>query len=509
VKLGIDFGTTRIIVAAADRGNYPIIDFDTPDGTCGWFPSLIAVRGAEVRFGWDAWRMQTEPDWTILRSVKRRLEQSGTGTRLTIGGHEFLLVDLIGGLTRTLYEALRVRFGANVPLEAMLGVPANANGNQRFLTMDAFQNAGFQVMGLLNEPSAAAIEYGHRQKMKGRLLVYDLGGGTFDASLVEMADGVHTVLAADGISNFGGDDFDLALAELAVGKEGLYSLTIAELFLLLDECRRQKEALHSNSRRIVLDLDTIRDGMGQTTVAVGDFYEVCRPLLEESVRIAARLADKREIEALYVTGGGSELPPVARLLREEFGRKVKRSEYMRSATAIGLAIQADAESGYKLREMFHRNFAVWRESEAGARMILDRIFARGTRLPEVGEPRVTVRRVYRPIHNVGNFRYLEASQINAENLPKGDIMVWDEIRFPFDPDLADATSLESIPVHKSPNAETQEIEELYTCDPAGAVTVKIRNVTSNYEREFRLGRWRAKEPMARSGTRTRTHRATS
>jgi molecular chaperone DnaK (HSP70) len=373
--------------------------------------------------------------------------------------------------------------------------------------MDAFHNAGFQVVGLLNEPSAAAIEYGHRQKMKGRLLVYDLGGGTFDASLVDLEEGVHTVLDAGGISNFGGEDFDLALAELAAGKEGMYSLTLAELFRLLEECRRQKEALHPNSRRIVVDLDTAREGMGQATVAVGDFYELCRPLLEESVRITARLAEGRDIEALYVTGGGSELPLVARVLREEFGRKVKRSEYTRSATAIGLAIQADAESGYKLREMFHRNFAVWRESEAGTRMILDPIFPRGTSLPAAGEPAIMVSRVYRPVHNVGDFRYLEAGLIDGEKQPKGDITVWDEIRFPFDPELAEMASLENVPVRQSPCAETQEIEELYTCDAAGVVTVKIRNITTNYEREYRLGRWSGKEPVVRPGARKRTQKA--
>ncbi len=507
--MGIDFGTTRIIAAVADRGNYPIVDFETPDGPCGWIPSLIAARGGEVRFGWDAWRLQAEPDWTIQRSVKRHLERCGPGTHLAIGDHDFLLVDLIGGLARALYGALRARFGAAEPLQVMLGVPANANGNQRFLTMDAIRNAGFQVLGLLNEPSAAAIEYGHRNKIKGRLLVYDLGGGTFDASLVEMGEGVHTVLDADGIADFGGDDFDLALAELAAGKEGLYSLTLAEVFRLLEECRRQKEALHPNSRRIVVDLDAAREGMGQATVAVGDFYELCRPMLEESVRIAARLADGRDVEALYVTGGGSELPPVTRVLREQFGRKVKRSEYMRSATAIGLAIQADAESGYKLREMFHRNFAVWRESEEGACLMLDPIFTRGTRLPAEGEPGIMASRHYRPVHNIGDFRYLEASHINEKNQPTGDITVSDEIRFPFDPGLANVVSLDNVSVQKSPQAETQEIEELYKCDPAGVVTVKIRNVTSNYEREYRLGRWNAKARAAQPETRKRAHKSLS
>jgi len=209
VKLGIDFGTTRIIVAAADRGNYPILHFESPEGVCDWFPSLIAIRGGELRYGWDAAELQADPSWTILRSIKRSLEDSGPQTLLPVGDREFPVAALIGGLTLALHDALRKEIGSKEPLEVMLGVPANANGNQRFLTMDAFQSAGFRVLGLLNEPSAAAVEFGHRYKLEGRLLVYDLGGGTFDASLVEMGEGVHTVLDADGISHFGGEDFDL------------------------------------------------------------------------------------------------------------------------------------------------------------------------------------------------------------------------------------------------------------------------------------------------------------
>jgi len=371
--------------------------------------------------------------------------------------------------------------------------------------VDAFRRAGFPVLGLLNEPSAASIEFGHRQKATGRILVYDLGGGTFDVSLVSVEGGTHTVLASDGISNLGGDDFDLVLAELAAGKDVLYSLTLSEVFRLDEECRRQKEALHPNSRKIVVDLDAAREGLGQATVSVAAFYEGCRPLLEESLRATARLAEGQEIEFLYVTGGGSELPLVARVLREEFGRKVKRSEYTRSATAIGLAIQADAASGYKLREMFTRNFGVWRESDAGRRMIFDPIFPRGTRLPGAGEPPLTVRRVYRAAHNIGHFRYLEAGDVGPDCQPAGDIAIWDEILFPFDAALADAGSLEGIPVVRSGGAE--QIEEQYGCDAAGIVTVTIRNLTSRYEREFQLGRWSEKASVVSPAPRRRARRA--
>ncbi len=509
MRLGIDFGTTRVVTAVVDRGNYPLVTFETADGTFDWFPPLIAMKGAERRFGWDAWHTQGEPGWTLIRSLKRCLEHAGPETMLAGPQGPVRLEELMCGLAGALRDALVAQHGPKEPLETMLGVPALANSNQRFLTVDAFRRAGFSVLGLLNEPSAASIEFGHRQKATGRILVYDLGGGTFDVSLVELDARNHTVLACEGISTLGGDDFDLILAELAVGPEVLGSLELGELFRLDEECRRQKEALHPNSRRIVIDLDVVREGMGQVTIPVADFYAKCRPLLEETLGPTARLAAEGELEALYVTGGGSELPLVARVLREQFGRKVKRSEHTRSATAIGLAIQADATSGYALREMFTRTFGVWRESDAGQRMIFDPIFPRATPLPGAGEPPLSVRRRYQPVHNVGDFRYLEASQVGDDGAPSGDITVWDEILFPFDPALADMGSLDTLPVDRSDTAAVQQIEEQYACDAAGVVTVTIRNLTSHYGREYKLGRWSGKTAVLTPSARKRTRKASS
>jgi len=511
MKFGIDFGTTRIVVAAADRGNYPLVPFETPDGTFDWFPSLVALRAnnnAERCYGWDAWSKQGEHGWSFIRSIKRYLENAGPESRLLIDhGETVALADLMHGVIGALRQSLAGRFPGSEPFETMLGVPANANSNQRFLTVEAFRRAGFSVLGLLNEPSAASIEFGHRQQTTGRLLVYDLGGGTFDVSLVELDARTHSVLASEGISTLGGDDFDLVLAELAVPSDVLGSLDLAELFRLDEECRRQKEALHPNSRRIVIDLDVIREGMGQAVVPVADYYARCRPLLAETLEPTRRLAAQGELEALYITGGGSELPLVARVLREEFGRKVKRSEYTRSATAIGLAIQADSTSGYALREMFTRTFGVWREGDEGRRMIFDPIFPRGTRLPGAGEPPLTVRRSYQPVHNVGDFRYLEASQVSGDGQPSGDITVWDEILFPFDPSLAGERALESQPVGRNDLAAAQQIEEQYACDAAGVVTVTIRNLTSHYGREYKLGRWSGKTAVIRPSARKRSRKA--
>jgi molecular chaperone DnaK len=509
MRLGIDFGTTRIVVAAADRGNYPLVSFDTGDAAADWFPPVVALRGGQRLYGWDAWNAQVEPGVVVVRSLKRYLEDAGTETELDTGGGRVSLMALLTGLAEELRRQLAAQYGAAETFEIMLGVPALANSNQRFLTVEAFRKAGFEVLGLLNEPSAASIEYGHRHRSPReilRMLVYDLGGGTFDASLVELGEQAHTVLATQSLARVGGDDFDRILAELAVGPERLEQLAPAALFRLEEECRRQKEALHPNSRRIVVDLDAVEEGMGQVTVPVAEFYERCRPLLEDTLAATARLASIEDVDVLYVTGGGSEMPLVARVLREEFGRKVKRSEYTRSATAIGLAIQADASAGYTLREVFTRHFGVWREAEAGRTIVVDPIFPAGTRLPAKDEPPASVVRQYSPAHNIGHFRYLESTEVLANGQPAGDIAVWDEILFPFDPALRDA-ALENVAVERCGVAAGQRIQESYTCDAAGSVTVSIANLTAGYSRQYRLGRWSGKPAVVKPSARRRSRKA--
>jgi len=509
MRLGIDFGTTRIVAAVADRGNYPLVSFDSGEATYEWLPPLVAINRRERRYGWKAWRMQAEPGWTIVRSLKRFLEDAGPNTLLDVGTAQILLTELLTGLARELRQTLLAEYGHAEPFEIMLGVPANANSNQRFLTVEAFRLAGFSVLGLLNEPSAASIEFGHRQKIEGRVLVYDLGGGTFDVSLVEMNAKSHRVLATEGIPNLGGDDFDRILAEMAVGEAKLAELGPAALFRLEEECRRQKEALHPNTRRILLDLDGVEEGPGQSltqaAIPIADYYKQCQPLVARTVEAAVRVAAEGDIDALYVTGGASDLPLVPRMLREEFGRKVKRSEYTRSATAIGLAIQADATSGYTLWEVFTRNFGVWREEDDGRRLSFDVIFPQGTRLPTAGSPPLSTTRTYRPAHNIGHFRYLEASHVESGK-PTGDLTVWDEILFPFDPALAESRSLENAPVERSAAAAIQQIEEKYSCDSTGRVTVSIRNAASHYGREYPLSRWSGKSPVVKPSARKRVRK---
>src|SRR5262249_43614525 len=196
--LGIDYGTTRTVVAAVDRGNYPVVSFQTAEGdTQDWYPSLITARGDARLYGLDAACHQDAPDWALLRSFKRQLATLGPAAQLPLGPGAVPALELLSAfrvqLRRALVTRSNLRLPPQEPLEAVIAVPANANSNQRFLTLEAFRCAGFQVRGLLNEPSAAGIEYAHHTRSAGPsarrelVVVYGLGGGTFDTSEIRLA----------------------------------------------------------------------------------------------------------------------------------------------------------------------------------------------------------------------------------------------------------------------------------------------------------------------------------
>ena len=518
MKIGIDFGTTRVVVAAADRGNYPLVNFEAPDGRVrDWFPPLLAISEDRRAYGWEALEQQGKPGWTVVRSLKRRFKSAGPNSEIAIAGQRLNLSQVVTEMMTVLRRELmdRSTLGASKydRFQVMLGVPANANSNQRFLTQEAARAAGFEVLGLLNEPSAAAVEFAYRdssdrkKRAKGGLLVYDLGGGTFDVSLVALGEPEHTVIASDGIPNLGGDDFDETLALLVLAEAGKPeqqedSLTTAEWYLLFDECREKKESLNPSSRKITVDLERVRKDWREVSIGVDSFYERCRPLVEASRGVVEDLLaahPDHAIDTLYLTGGGSELPSVARVLRETFGRRVRRSAYMRSATAIGLAIRADGHEDLPLRDQFTKNFGVWREADDGHNVVFDVLFPRGVKLPSRGEEPLRIVRSYRPMHNIGHFRYLECAQLGANNQPEGEINNWDEIRVAFDPNLWDSSDLADRPVQRYAPAQERWIQEEYTCDASGDLKVKMRDTITEQANEYRLGRWSKNRKRTKRG----------
>jgi molecular chaperone DnaK (HSP70) len=478
MRLGIDFGTTRTLVATVDRGNYPVVSFENTEGEFQeWYPSLLAIRGEERLYGFDALAKSSDPCWTIHRSFKRQLGSTPPSGKL----FGVPVLTLLGEYLASLRTALQKRSNVDVegPLEAAIGVPANSNSNQRFLTIEGFRLAGFHVVGVYEEPAAAGMEYAHRYRRtditrrREHLLVYDLGGGTFDCSVIRMIDNDHAVVTTSGIAQLGGDDFDRVLLDMAQQQ------VPEEPDRLLEVCRLAKEKLNPNSRRILLNFAD-----HEAAIPVEEFYKQCAVLIDGTIAVVDNVLDRvggeETVGCIYMVGGGSEFPPVGRTLRTRFGRRVRKSTYSHAATAIGLAIAADTQSDIRLDRTFTRNFGVWRELESGTAAYFDTIFPKGSSIPS------RVVRTYRPVHNIGHFRFLECDEIDESCRPTGDIAPWDDIRFPFEPHLREKVS--GTPVSVLPSAETQQVEEIYTCDENGIIEVAIRNLTAGYDTVYTLHR---------------------
>jgi molecular chaperone DnaK (HSP70) len=402
----------------------------------------------------------------------------------------------------------RRRAGSSDEPAVVVGTPANALGTQRLLTLDAFRRAGFTVRAMLNEPSAAAFEYTHRHgdtlsARREHVVVYDLGGGTFDASAVRIRGAEHEIVATAGVSRLGGDDFDERMLRCVLDAAALpeSALDLSARSRLVDACRDAKERLNPSTRRIAIDLEPVlgaRAPARTVTFSAADYYAACAPLIDRTlhamVPVIARLggdeaeaaekAGEGALAGIYVVGGASALPPVARTLRERFGRRVHRSPYPSAATAIGLAIACDDRSGFALRDVFSRNFMVFREGRAGAEIVLDSIFTKEDRLPRAGEPPVVRTRTYRPVHDIGHFRFMESTAVDG-GAPVGDVATSGEILFPFDPALRNRSDLREISAHRL-DREGPLVREEYHLDPQGIVSVRIRDLENGYERAWRL-----------------------
>lgn len=540
MRLGIDFGTTRTVVAACDRGNYPVISFNTPRGeNQEFFPSIIAEKEGKLCFGFEAQDKRGQPGWALCLSFKRWLSSPAAtpSHRVRLGSTDFELLALLTRYLEALKRALLT--SSNLPLteprvalEATIAVPANAFSTQRLVTLEAFRRAGFDVISMLNEPSAAGVEYAHRYRntlnsRREKVLVYDLGGGTFDVSLVDMQGRAHDVVTSRGLSRLGGDDFDDALSKLALEQAGIRAaaLSTESLVELGQHCRDLKEAINPNTRKIHVELgrsttaeDRARLGIAESkveVVTVDAFDTACTPLLEHALELvrltlgpstsngSSTQADKtnggssngelesadegatKEVAGLYVVGGASALPAVARSLRAAYGRRVRRSPYPSGAIAIGLAIAADEAAEYDLKERFHHNLGVFREVDGGSEIGFDRIIGPDTEVPVPGAAPVQLSRRYRATHNVGHFRFIECGWLDDSGHPSGDIKPFADVLFPFDPELRGHADLGRVPIARSA-ALGPEIEERYLITEYGTVELTILDRSSGYEKNFKI-----------------------
>jgi len=511
MSIGIDLGTTRTVVSLADRGNYPVAGFtDLFGDDHDFLPSLSALTDEGLVHGFEA-RRAARRGAPLVRSLKRRLSSptASWSAPVPFGSTSLPLGEVLASYLRYLRERLwRSSLLAGVDLgderhRIAVAVPAHAYGAQRMITLDAFAAAGFHVTSMLNEPSAAGFEYSHRRgatvsSRRTRVLTYDLGGGTFDTALVDVVGRDHEVLAARGQSDLGGDDIDLLLAEMILERAGVgqEELSSVETDDLLDQCREAKESLAPQTRRIVIDLRG-----WPVILQTAELYEAARPLLQRSLELMEPLVgglddgapDLTEIAGIYLVGGASAFPPVARMLRERYGRRVHRSPYPGASTAIGLAIAVDPHSNVTLTDRLARGFGVFREADDGRRATFDAILAPGAvqdsdARPAEGAPATVIERQYPAVHNVGRYRFAECSGIDERGEPVGELSPWREVLFPLDRDLREAPDLGAVEVRRTGYGPW--VRERYEIDSAGLVRVSLTDLSDGFTRTYLLGEHR-------------------
>ena len=353
--IGIDLGTTNSAVAVMEGGTSTIIPNSEGNRTT---PSIVAFsKDGERLVGETAKRQAiTNPDRTIA-SVKREM---GTDWKTPeIDGKTYTPEEISAMILQKLKSDAENYLNDTVT-NAVITVPAYFTDAQRQATKDAGQIAGLKVDRIINEPTAAALAYGmDKETDQSKIMVYDLGGGTFDVSILEVGDGVFEVLSTRGNNKLGGDDFDNALVDYLASefkKESGVDLTkdLTAMQRLKDAAEKAKKELSSTvSTTVSLPFITAVDGQPvhlEQTVSRAKFDELTKHLVEATRKpVEDALKDAglshNDIEKVLLVGGSTRVPAVQELVKNLIGREPQRDINPDECVALGAAIQGGVLSG--------------------------------------------------------------------------------------------------------------------------------------------------------------------
>lgn len=363
LAVGIDLGTTNSLVATVRNSIAECL----PDEEGGVIlPSVVRYfKDARTVVGQAALAAQTIDPRNTIASIKRLMGRglvdtdAGMRSRYDlVDTGDMVRVNTVAGLrtpveiSAEILKVLRERAEATLGDElvgAVITVPAYFDDAQRQATKDAARLAGLNVLRLLNEPTAAAIAYGLDEGAEGIYAVYDLGGGTFDFSILRLSRGVFEVMATSGDSSLGGDDFDEALADWLHKKASGVDLDCSKSRTLLVEARRVKEAL-TEQPECLARVPVAADGIKEITVRAEDFQQLTRDLVQRSlnpVKKALRDAGLKvdDIQAVVMVGGATRMPHVRSAVASMFGREPNINIDPEKVVAIGAATQANILAG--------------------------------------------------------------------------------------------------------------------------------------------------------------------
>jgi molecular chaperone HscA len=365
IAVGIDLGTTHSLVAAVRSG---VAECLADDAGHVILPSVVRyLEGGGRQIGYEAQAaLATDPENTIasakrfmgrsLADVKgaaklpyRFVDNAGMLGLQTVAG-EKSPVEVSADILATLRYRAEDTFNDDL-FGAVITVPAYFDDAQRQATKDAAQLAGLKVLRLINEPTAAAIAYGLDNASEGVYAIYDLGGGTFDISILRLTQGVFEVIATGGDSSLGGDDYDHALADWVLAQTGVEAITPGDKAAIKVAARTCKEAL---SALDATESIAIHAQLSGTSVAfdvkVSQFEDITAPLTARTmtaVRKALRDAKLApdEVQGVVMVGGSTRMPQVRRAVADFFGREPLINLNPDEVVALGAAIQANQLAG--------------------------------------------------------------------------------------------------------------------------------------------------------------------
>ena len=350
--IGIDLGTTNSCVAVMEGGNPNVITNSEGARTT---PSVVAFQKDGERIVGQVAKRQavTNADRTIM-AIKRKM---GTSEKVTIDGKAYTPQEISAMILSKLKTDAESYLGETVS-QAVITVPAYFNDSQRQATKDAGKIAGLEVLRIINEPTAAALAYGMTD-MDKTVMVYDLGGGTFDVSILEIADGVFEVLSTNGDTHLGGDDFDQAIIDYLVksfkDSDGIDLSTDKMAMQRLKEAAEKSKIELSATTTSAVSLPFIAvDANGpknlDITLTRAKFDELTASLVDRtlvSIRNAMRDANlsASQIDEVLLVGGSSRIPAVQEAVKKEMGKEPHKGINPDECVAVGAARQAGVLAG--------------------------------------------------------------------------------------------------------------------------------------------------------------------
>ena len=351
--IGIDLGTTNSVVAVMEGGKPTVIANAEGSRTT---PSIVGFSKSGERLVGQLAKRQAilNPDRTII-SIKRHM---GEDYKKNIDGKDYTPQEISAMILRKLADDASNYLGEKVT-SAVITVPAYFNDAQRQATKDAGKIAGLDVLRIVNEPTAAALAYGLEKEKSEKVLVFDLGGGTFDVSILEIGDGVHEVLSTSGDTHLGGDDFDQKiidwLCEEFKKQEGIDLRADKQAMQRLKEAAEKAKCELSSVVETNINLPFITaDANGPKHLDISltraKFEELSRDLLERCktpVETAIKDAgiSKNEIDEVVLVGGSTRIPAVQALVKEYTGKEPNQSVNPDEVVAVGAAVQAGVLAG--------------------------------------------------------------------------------------------------------------------------------------------------------------------